>query len=266
MLEYIVLGIIQGIAEWLPVSSEGLIVLAKTHFFPSAGGFNETIEIALFLHLGTVLAAVIYFRRDILTLLKALPQLARNTAREEDRKLLSFLIVSTILSGALGLTLLKTLAHLFEDNATPAAAINILVGACLLITGTLELRAGQKGTRTDRDLKPVDGIILGIAQGFAALPGLSRSGLTVSALLLRQFEKTVALRLSFLMSILIVLAGNVILNADKGVISPASLTGLLLSFAFGLATIHALLIMARKINFGWFVIVFGILTLISVFV
>jgi len=114
-----------------------------------------------------------------------------------------------------------------------------------------------------KNLTWTDGIILGIAQGFAALPGLSRSGLTVSALLLRKFDNALSLRLSFLMSLPIVLAGNILLNFNELTWSKGTFWSLLFSFLFGLLTIHFLLKIAKKINFGLFVLFFGILTILS---
>jgi undecaprenyl-diphosphatase len=103
-------------------------------------------------------------------------------------------------------------------------------------------------------------------QGFAALPGFSRSGLTISALLLRKFDETAALRLSFLMSLPIVLGGNVLLNLKDGfVLSAGAVFGLVFSFVFGIFTIHVLFRVARKINFAYFVLGFGVITLVAAF-
>src|SRR3989339_2261259 len=103
MLEQIILGIIQGIAEWLPISSEGLIILVKSNFFSQAT-LGENIRLALFLHLGTFLAALIYFRKDVFSLFNALFNFKKSEA--ETKKLFRFLIGATLISGILGLTLL----------------------------------------------------------------------------------------------------------------------------------------------------------------
>ena len=263
MIEQIVLGMIQGIAEWLPVSSEGMIILVMTHFWGDARSIDTLIRQALLLHLGTLMAAVIYFREDIWALCKSLARY--KSSDEETQKTLSFLIISTLISGALGVALLQVLAHASKGFAVPFNFINLLIGGCLLVTGYLELRSHREGYRGGADLNVKDGIWLGIAQGFAAIPGLSRSGLTVSTLLLRKVNKYQSLRLSFLMSIPIVLGGNIVLNWKELNFTPANFVGVAAAFVFGLLTIHGLLKVAKKINFGYFVIVFGIMTIISIF-
>ena len=136
----------------------------------------------------------------------------------------------------------------------------------LLTTGILQIKAKKKEEKKMVDAGNKDGVLLGLVQSFASLPGLSRSGLTVSVLLLRKFRSEAALKLSFLMSLPIVLGGNIILNLDKFNFSLESFSGLLFSFVFGLLTIKLLLKTARKINFGWFVLFFGIIVIISIFV
>jgi len=261
MLEQILLGIIQGIAEWLPVSSEGLIVLAKTNLFHSNDNIETIIHQALFLHLGTFLAALIYFRQDVKKLIKAIFQYQSQS--QDTQKLLSYLIISTMISGVLGFILIKVFSHFASQFDTQKRIITMAIGCLLLGTAFLELKAKKDCYRTITDLKIIDSILLGIVQGFATLPGFSRSGLTVSALLLRKLDKLYALKLSFIMSIPIVLVGNIMLNLNALAWSTEAMGGLIFSFAFGLATIHFLLKLAEKINFGYFVLIFGILTILS---
>lgn len=109
-------------------------------------------------------------------------------------------------------------------------------------------------------------ILLGIVQEFAVLPGLSRSGLTVSALLLRRMGKVWALRLSFLMSMPIILFGNMILNYDKIRWTFHSWAGVLFAFLLGIVTTRALFRLVEKISFGYFVLAFGLLVILSVFI
>lgn len=264
MLEQIILGIIQGIAEWLPVSSEGLIVLTKTNFFNDKQCIDTIIHHALFLHFGTFLAALIYFRKDVVQLVSALFRFKSQPA--ETQRLISFLFISTLISGVLGFSLIKILSCFTAEFTSAGKFITLVIGILLLGTAFLELKANKSGHKDLKDLKFIDGVILGIAQGFAALPGLSRSGLTVSTLLLRKFDKTYALKLSFLMSLPIVLAGNIILNLDYLQWGTDQLIGLAFSFIFGLGTIHLLFKLAQKINFGYFILLFAILTLFSALV
>lgn len=260
MLENIILGTIQGIAEWLPVSSEGLIFLVKTNFF-QAGTVDELIHQALFLHLGTFFAALIYFRKEVWFLLKNLFKYKK--AESETKKVLNFLIISFLISGTLGYVIIRFLASWDIQLESTGKIITAGIGILLLITAVLQLKAKKIGLRKYANIKKGDGILLGFMQTLAALPGLSRSGLTVSALLLRKFDDHVALKLSFLMSLPITLAGNIFYNLNYFNISKETMIGLACSFIFGFITIGALLKIAKKINFGYFVLGFAILTLLA---
>lgn len=265
MWESLILGAIQGIAEWLPVSSEGIIFLVKANFFPGAG-VEEILKQALFLHFGTFLAALVYFRKEVFHLIRALFKYPQESL--ETRKLLNFLIVTTIISGILGYLLYRSTQDLGAENLT-AQGINLAVGLLLLITAGVQFRAQslKKGEfRGYSQSNKFDNIILGLAQGAAAFPGLSRSGLTVSALLLRRFEEQTALKMSFLMSLPIVLGGNILLNLEKFNLSLENAVALLASFVFGLITIKFLLKLAEKMNFAVFVLIFALLTIGAAFV
>jgi len=257
MLEGIIFGIIQGIAEWLPVSSEGVIVLIKTNFF-GGGGLESIIKFALFLHLGTALAAAVYFKKDVIEIFKTLFHYKRATL--ENRNIFNFLFITTLISGILGLALLKILSGAEVALGQSSTVVNFTIGLLLLVTAYLQFKKKETtSVRVPENIKTSDSVVLGVVQGFAALPGLSRSGLTVASLLLLKFDEEQALRLSFLMSIPIVLAGNIVLNIKDFNLSPENLLGFLFSFIFGLATIHVLLKIAKKINFAYFVLIFGLL-------
>lgn len=266
MAEQIILGIIQGIAEWIPVSSEGMLVLAQKILFGSTAGAQELVSTALFLHLGTFFAALVYFRKDVYRLARSFLKWSSASAR--DRKTISFLIWTTLISGLLGFIFLAGLVR-FEWILDGGAgkSLTFIVGVLLLVTGVLQLISERSlEGKQAKEIGRSDTLTLGIAQGFSALPGLSRSGLTISALLLLKFKKEEALRLSFLMSLPIVLAGNIILGLGDSQISAEKLVGLLFAFLFGLLTIDALMKLSRKINFGWFVIFFSLLTFAAVLV
>ena len=145
------------------------------------------------------------------------------------------------------------------------ASLNLFVGFLLLITGILQLKKNKIALRNFLNINFVDSFILGIVQAFSVLPGLSRSGLTVSTLLLRKFNDEESLKLSFLMSLPIVFFGNLFLNFRSFYFSPEILWGVLFAFLFGILTIHYFLKLAKKINFGYFALVFGVLMVASVF-
>lgn len=261
MLENIILGFIQGVAEWLPISSEGLVALVNVGFFER--GLEQTIEIAIFLHLGTFFAALFYFREDIYGLTQSV--LRTNAVRnsEEYKRILIFLIISTLVTGLVGFPLLKLFLGFSSANFGIKTILG-LIGTFLILTGIIQFKKPEEGFKGADKLSIFDGILLGIIQGFSALPGLSRSGLTIAGFLFRGYKDTEALRLSFLMSLPAVLGANIIFNFSKINFDINMLIGLVISFVVGLATIHAFITLSHKINFGWFAILFGALTLLGI--
>ena len=260
MLESILTGAVQGITEWLPISSEGSVVLVKTLIFNADYTLPHLVRHALFLHLGTFLAALIYFRKEVWQLIKdTLSYKTQGTSRQNE---IRFLIISTAVTGVVGLAMLK----LIEESTIAVAGkpLVIAVGIALLITAFLQLATNMgRSYKDESNLSTIDGALLGVAQTLAAIPGVSRSGITVSMLLLRKYDKELSLRLSFLMSLPVVLGGNILLNTDSTFITSKALVALLASFIFGYLTIDLLLKMARRINFGYFVLFFAVLTLFA---
>jgi undecaprenyl-diphosphatase len=258
MLENLVLGLIQGVAEWLPVSSEGIIVLVKTKFF---GGAETEVMIreALFLHLGTFFAALVYFRKDVKKLLKF------NSFDASTKKLFGFLAIATVISGAVGYVLLQAVIALEDFIVIDAKKLMLAIGVLLLITAYLQFRS-KKQLKEEKGIQKKDGVLLGLVQGLAVLPGLSRSGTTVATLLMRGYDDSLALKLSFLMSLPIVLAGNILLNLGDLALSAELMVGLVTAFVFGLLTIKVLIRLAKKINFTYFVLLFALLSFVAAFV
>jgi undecaprenyl-diphosphatase len=265
MIESLVLGFVQGVVEWLPLSSEGTTIAVKNLFFPDNEPIVSLIRLSLFLHLGTFFAALIFFRKDVITVLNTLIKPNSNTF--ENRQILRFLLIATVVSGFLGFSLLTFLGE-FDFLVGGSTYINLVIALMLMITAYLQVRSNGLKIKHSKELKVSDGIILGLAQGFAIIPGLSRSGLTVSALLLREFNEVSALKLSFLMSLPIVLAGNIILNAEiffDGV-TLNMIVALLASFLAGFLTIDLLLKIAKKINFAYFTFGFSLLIILATFI
>ncbi len=260
MLEQLCLGMVQGIAEWLPISSEGMIVFVQRIFFGHTD-FKTTIQGALFLHLGSALAAMIYFKNDIISLVRALCAPKRASAAEQT--LLSFLVVTTIVSGLLGLALITTIGR-FLDTCPYATPISLwLLAAGLALTALFQYYAKNQGHRNAGDLKMPDTLILSAAQGLASLPGISRSGITISCLLFRNLSTDESLRISFLMSVPIVLIGNVAIGLFGFSYDAVHLIGLAASFVTSLVTIHLLMAVARKVNFAPFVGFMALLVALS---
>lgn len=263
MLEYLVLGLVQGVFEWLPVSSEGMILLVRELWF-NGGSLTEGVRLALFLHLGTVLAAIVYFYEDVWNLIKTLFQYKHS--KLEDRVLFWFLFSATLATGVVGGIILYVLEKI-DANDLPGRSLLFGLGVLLLITAGVQLRKfTQARGRSSGEATIPDGLLMGLVQGLAGFPGLSRSGSTVAVLLLRKFSDVAALRLSFLASIPIVIGGNIVLNYDKFYLSGSGIVGLIASFLAGIATIHVMLLVARKVSVGYFVLGFAILVIAASFI
>jgi undecaprenyl-diphosphatase len=263
MIESIILGVVQGVFEWLPVSSEGLLVLIQTQFFDGAT-LTEAIRIALFLHLGTFLAAFIYFFDEVEHLIRGLFNYKKISAGR--RAVLNFYIIATLISGVVGLILKGVLVELEQVFTVSADIIVIVVAVLLFVTAYLQLRKKTMTFREETEVNNADAVVAGVVQGLSALPGVSRSGSTTSILLIQRFHEVDALKLSFVLSLPIVLAGNIVFNLNSFFLSVESLVAFLVSFIFGWITIDALLKLARKMNFGWFVLIFAVLLIASLFI
>jgi undecaprenyl-diphosphatase len=251
-IKALVLGLLQGVLEWLPVSSQGNLVL----FAITLLGFEPSYALifSVYLHVGTGLAALVYFRREIARILMR--------RSEDDRSLFQFLAVATFLTGVVGFPLFAfvELASLYGE------ALLALTGVALLATGLM-----QKG-RESRDMPPPNGLglkdslILGVVQGLAVIPGLSRSGVTTTALLIKGFPGKEAFRLSFLMSIPAVFAAAAGLAFVEGVppVDAGILVALVASFVSALVSIDLLIKLAQRTRFWKLCIILGIIALVAV--
>ena len=288
--EAALLGLIQGLAEWLPVSSEGVVTAVYSLVF--GADLPDAVNFSLWLHLGTALSALAAFRSDVWDVLRDIasaksiwrrhtPPTARHsrTHNRHSRKsgnlgvggspnmgpytrhltspapATAYLILATLSSAPLGFLLLLGLFEFSEIVGTIAMAA---VGLLMLITGAVLIKSKSSGTRTRDDVRWPDAILTGISQGLAALPGLSRSGLTVSALLWRGVDRREALTLSFILGIPASIGAGLYaaVSADYYA-SPQAAVALAVSAFTGFATIKALMSVARRLNFGWFVLVLG---------
>lgn len=177
-------GLIQGLTEFLPVSSSGHLVL-----IPALFGFEEPgLAASVMLHLGTLLAVVLYYRADLLRLL----HLRRDP---EARRILLLLAIGTVPAALFGLTLHGPIEVVFSEPWLAAVAL-MVTGAILLFT----LLVGR-GVRRLAEGRWTDGLVVGLAQAFALLPGISRSGMTIAAGMAQGFERREAARFAFLLSI-----------------------------------------------------------------
>ena len=257
MFESIILGMVQGIAEWLPISSEAMIVLVQSHFFHNGQSFSDMISFAIFLHTGTLLAAVVYYRSKIRGLMSDMTRYRH--LNQEKKSIIQFLCIATVVSGVLGIILLQVVTYtqsLFADQKT----ITLLVALFLMITAYTLYRAEMHKKQTSEKLTKKRAVITGIVQGFAAIPGISRSGGTVAAMGLLGISKEQALELSFLLSIPLVFFANIILNAPVFLAMTAyHAIALASAFVWGIITIELLLRIVKKVRFSYFVALFSLL-------
>lgn len=250
-------GVLQGIFEWLPISSTGELVIIMTQFFDYAA--ERALGLSFLLHIGTSFSAIVYFRKDVRNILIQLPKYKPRF--NEGNKLVSFLIISTIISGVLGVIVYK----LTEELVFSGEILLAVVGIALIITGIVQKFSKQDGKKSATDITLNDSILLGVVQAFSAIPGLSRSGITVSAFLFRGYTGKDSLRLSFLMGIPAVLGAQVGLIAINGIpeITVEFVVALFSAFIVGYFSISLLLKLAAKISFWLFTIIIGSLALLS---
>jgi undecaprenyl-diphosphatase len=250
LFQLILLGLVQGVAEWLPLSSKSQVMLLLIGVFKINP--TEALSLSLFLHIGTLAAVCVYFRREILRIIEM-----------KDRKLLQFLFISTLVAAPVGIPLFLLFRKTFASS-TGELAIG-LIGVGLIISGVVFLLSRERKRRKYGKAGVADSLLVGFFQSLSVLPGISRSGMTTGSLLFLGFSQEDSLKLSMLLSVPFVLAAEVVFSFLEGLpnltLAEASLS-LLSSFAFGLLSIAVLLKLARKINFGYFCILLGIISLL----
>lgn len=257
-LSSIFLGLVQGIAEFLPISSSGHLSLFQ-HFFglTEAGLFFDVL-----LHLGTLIAIFVYYWRDIVNLVKAFLRLvtglfskkkkgARKGRKDPGARMILMLIVAT-------LPLFVILP--IKDKVESLYSNTIFVGCALIVTGCILFFSDRmaKGKKTIRSATLLDALLVGVGQAVAVVPGLSRSGTTISAGMLRGFSRKFAVRFSFLLSVPAVLGANIISIGDAvaaGIdtsLLPAYIAGTVVAAVSGYFAIRLVNSLADKGKFGSF--------------
>ncbi|MQG39534.1 MAG: undecaprenyl-diphosphate phosphatase [SAR202 cluster bacterium] len=273
MMNAVIIGLAQGVLEWIPVSSEGAVWLIINEL--ESVSFETGVKYALFVHLATVPSAILVFRKQILYMVRNLIQNPSNLD-----SVTVFLAISFIVSGLFGLVIIKTV----EIVSPLIGSLGMLVvGVFLLFTGFLslfksryfqhlvsessqiyDLSLSEKSTLKSDEIKErrsvykkvlIDSLILGGAQSLAVLPGLSRSGITISLLLYRGVGKNQAVVMSFLMSIPASLAAalySIFTNPDVS-LSTFILIACLTAFIAGLVSIKIVLKFVPKLNLTFFI-------------
>ncbi|MFB6245380.1 MAG: undecaprenyl-diphosphate phosphatase [Candidatus Nanohaloarchaea archaeon] len=257
-------GVIQGMVEWLPLSSEAVLSL----FFTTVAGkgTSEAFGASVFVHTGTMVSALFYFREEYAGMLKeALSgDGIRGKLREAGSEpVLRFLIVSTVLTGLSGgLIYFSGLRAALESPKV----FYLLMSAALALTGALRFYAGNSDRKED-SVTDSDSLLAGILQGTAIVPGISRSGSTSFILLYRGFEPDSAFRLSFLMSVPAVLAGSIGLEVFTGVsFRPMYLVSAATAALVGYLSIDLFLSVAERTGIAWICFFLSFLALVPVFI
>lgn len=250
IIQAIILGIVQGITEWLPISSSGHLAILQN--------FMETSPPVIFdimLHIGTLVAVFIIFWKDIVNIVKAVLTLDK---KNKDFKLGTYIILGSIPTAIIGF-IFRDLFKSFYHSMTA-------VGIALIVTGLILLFT--KNAKGKKKLTWVDALIVGTVQGLAIIPGISRSGSTISAALYRKVDRYEAARYSFLLSVPAILGAAIFEAGDlaNGAVAlMPTIIGTLIAAVSGYFALKWLLklILAKKLHvFSWYCFAIGIILLV----
>ena len=257
LLSSILLGLVQGIAEFLPISSSGHLAIAE-HLLNVSGATEIPDFFDVLLHLGTLVAVFVAYWSDIRDMILELISGVRDLARRNTpdpippaRRMILLIIVGTL---PLFLVLpVKDLVEGLSDNMYFVAGALLVTGCLLFVRDRV-----RHGRKTERSATLIDVLIVGVAQAIATCPGISRSGTTITAGCFVGFERKFAVRFSFLLSIPAILGANILSLKDAVEAGidwasvPVYLVGVAVSAVVGYACIRLLKMIAAKGRFGWF--------------
>lgn len=262
------LGAVQGLTEFLPVSSSGhLVVFERLLRFD-----RPPLLTTVVLHLGTLVATALYFRRDLVALAAAAPRVfsrREGNAPDPEARLLVLLVVGCVPTAVIGLLFRDLFERAFSSSI--AVGVGFLVSAVILF---LTRFAREEGRRKVEAMTARDALAIGLAQGVAIAPGVSRSGATISTALFAGLDRELCGRYSFLLSVPAVLGANCLELrhvGDEGWGSVPAIPlaiGALVSFAVGLLALRLLLLLVRRgkfFRFSYYCAAAGVATLAAAF-
>ncbi len=271
ILQAVIMGIVQGLSEFLPISSSGHLVIASNLYkvFTSnemSPQSTQEVFLDIMLHLGTLIAVLIYFRQDVLKIIKALFfGIKKRDFSDKDAQMGLYITIGTIITIAVALPISDIAQGLLFS---PVVVGLLLIGTGILLCGS-EYYSKKLSEKSDNiDYKTA--VIMGIAQGLAALPGFSRSGLTIASALFNKKSRVAAARYSFLLSIPIILGASMVYPLFKLNLSElvsynwtAIILGTMVSGVVGYLCIKYFLQFVGKYSlsfFGYYCLIAGILT------
>lgn len=261
LLVGILLGFLQGVFEWLPISSEGNITIVLRALGRSA---DDAVGFALFLHLGTAFSATAYYRDEFAAVLEDAPEWRPRSAFGE-HAVLTYLVVAMSVSGVVGIVAYAGLDAVVDELA--GGAFIALIGVLLILTGLLQRYASPSIDATVRDPDAIDAVFVGAMQGLAILPGVSRSGTTASALLFRGHDGESAFRLSFLLSVPAAVGAAALEYYQAGGLPgtdpTATIAAVVVAAVVGYLTIDALMRVVERVSFWLVCIGLGSLAIVG---
>ena len=270
-IQAILMGIVQGLSEFLPISSSAHLVFTSNFYkvmknIPIVQSSNEEVFFDIMVHLGTLIAVLIFFRKDILNILEAMWHALKNKDwSDKEAKLGLYICVGTIITIVLALPINEIAEKLVYKPA--------IVGGLLFITGFTLLYSEYKSKKLEKKTDNVDlktSILIGLAQGLAALPGFSRSGWTIATGLFCGLDRITSAKYSFLLSIPIILGASMVYPLVKidvaeavGYNWSAIIAGTIVSGITGYLCIKYFMKFISKFSlaiFGYYCIIAGIAT------
>lgn len=260
-IEALVLGIIQGLTEFLPVSSSGHLELAK-FILGDTSLPEDSMLMTVVLHAATALSTIVVFRKDILEIIIGLFQFKWN----EQTKFTLKIIISMIPAGIVGVFFNDEIEALFGGRL-------LLVGSMLILTAVLLLLADRAKT-TGKGVGNWHALIIGISQAIAIMPGISRSGATISTSVLLGIDRSKAARFSFLMVVPLIL-GAMAKDIMSGEINYESsqmlplIIGFIAAFITGIAACTWMISLVKKAKLSWFALycfIVGVIAIVYTFV
>lgn len=260
ILVAIAAGIVQGIVEWLPISSSGNLSLFLTLVGVSP---DVALQLALFLQMGTTVSAAVYYRDTIQEAVRSVPGWRPESAFEGVNAETTFVVVACLVTGLVGIPVYLVIIDFAQELA--GGGFVALIGVLLVLTGVLEKATESIGLGGKEQPDLLDAVLVGAIQGLSILPGVSRSGTTAGMLLFRGHVGPSAFRLSFLLSIPAGIGAGVLILLDDGLptTGPEALIALVVSAVVGYAMIDAVMRVVHEIDFWIVCVVLGGLAVVG---